>query len=176
MLSLDPTFETLARSITFQQLHGKAAATIFARVKKAVGTKVHGQRISETHDGRAPRLRVIPSENRLSYRSGGKSGRAADPVSETANARRCRSHSDPVAGERSGRLDRPDVPDVRARQAERDAAKRPGDTERCAESLRSECAAGRCGDDAHFGTLASVLHSGELVSVAEPRRRRGVVT
>ena len=39
MLSRDPTFETLARSITFQQLHGKAAATIFARVKKAVGRR-----------------------------------------------------------------------------------------------------------------------------------------
>ncbi len=34
---LQPNFETLARSITFQQLHGKAASTIFARVKKAVG-------------------------------------------------------------------------------------------------------------------------------------------
>jgi DNA-3-methyladenine glycosylase II len=34
---LQPNFETLARSITFQQLHGKAAATIFARVQKAVG-------------------------------------------------------------------------------------------------------------------------------------------
>lgn len=32
-----PTFETLARSITFQQLSGKAAGTIFARLKKAVG-------------------------------------------------------------------------------------------------------------------------------------------
>jgi DNA-3-methyladenine glycosylase II len=35
----EPTFETLARSITFQQLHGKAAATIFARLKKAVGRR-----------------------------------------------------------------------------------------------------------------------------------------
>ena len=34
---LQPNFETLARSITFQQLHGKAASTIFARVQKAVG-------------------------------------------------------------------------------------------------------------------------------------------
>jgi len=34
-----PTFETLARSITFQQLHGKAAATIFGRVQKAVGRR-----------------------------------------------------------------------------------------------------------------------------------------
>jgi DNA-3-methyladenine glycosylase II len=35
----EPTFETLARSITFQQLHGKAAASIFARLKKAVGRR-----------------------------------------------------------------------------------------------------------------------------------------
>jgi DNA-3-methyladenine glycosylase II len=35
----DPTFETLARSITFQQLHGKAASTIFSRVRKAVGRR-----------------------------------------------------------------------------------------------------------------------------------------
>jgi len=34
---LKPNFETLARSITFQQLHGTAAATIFGRVQKAVG-------------------------------------------------------------------------------------------------------------------------------------------
>ena len=34
-----PTFETLARSITFQQLHGKAAATIFERVREAVGPR-----------------------------------------------------------------------------------------------------------------------------------------
>ena len=34
---LQPNFETLARSITFQQLHGKAASTIFARVQKVVG-------------------------------------------------------------------------------------------------------------------------------------------
>ena len=35
----DPTFETLARSITFQQLNGKAAAVIFERVRKAVGRR-----------------------------------------------------------------------------------------------------------------------------------------
>ncbi|HEX4773690.1 MAG TPA: DNA-3-methyladenine glycosylase [Bryobacteraceae bacterium] len=35
----EPTFETLARSITFQQLSGKAAATIFGRLKKAVGRR-----------------------------------------------------------------------------------------------------------------------------------------
>jgi DNA-3-methyladenine glycosylase II len=35
----EPTFETLARSITFQQLSGKAAATIFGRVRKAAGPR-----------------------------------------------------------------------------------------------------------------------------------------
>ena len=35
----EPTFETLARSITFQQLSGKAAATIFARLRKAAGRR-----------------------------------------------------------------------------------------------------------------------------------------
>ena len=35
----EPTFETLARSITFQQLSGKAASTIFGRVQKAVGKR-----------------------------------------------------------------------------------------------------------------------------------------
>ena len=34
-----PTFETLARSITFQQLSGKAAGAIFQRVKKAAGRR-----------------------------------------------------------------------------------------------------------------------------------------
>jgi DNA-3-methyladenine glycosylase II len=37
LAALQPSFETLARSITFQQLHGKAASTIFARLQKAVG-------------------------------------------------------------------------------------------------------------------------------------------
>lgn len=37
--ALEPTFETLARSITFQQLNGKAAGTIFSRVRKAVGRR-----------------------------------------------------------------------------------------------------------------------------------------
>jgi DNA-3-methyladenine glycosylase II len=35
----NPTFETLARSITFQQLSGKAARTIFARLQASVGPR-----------------------------------------------------------------------------------------------------------------------------------------
>jgi DNA-3-methyladenine glycosylase II len=37
LAALQPSFETLARSITFQQLHGKAASTIFARLQNTVG-------------------------------------------------------------------------------------------------------------------------------------------
>jgi DNA-3-methyladenine glycosylase II len=39
LITREPTFETLARSITFQQLHGKAAATIFERVRKLVSPR-----------------------------------------------------------------------------------------------------------------------------------------
>lgn len=39
MAPREPTFETLARSITFQQLNGKAAGTIFSRLRKAVGRR-----------------------------------------------------------------------------------------------------------------------------------------
>ena len=35
----EPTFETLARSITFQQVSGKAARSIFDRLHKAVGRR-----------------------------------------------------------------------------------------------------------------------------------------
>lgn len=39
MVPREPTFETLARSITFQQLSGKAAGTIFQRLRRAVGRR-----------------------------------------------------------------------------------------------------------------------------------------
>ncbi len=39
IVAREPTFETLARSITFQQLNGKAAGTIFGRLRKAVGRR-----------------------------------------------------------------------------------------------------------------------------------------
>jgi DNA-3-methyladenine glycosylase II len=35
----EPTFETLARSVAFQQLSGKAAKTIFERLRKAAGRR-----------------------------------------------------------------------------------------------------------------------------------------
>jgi DNA-3-methyladenine glycosylase II len=36
----DPTFESLARAIVYQQLHGKAARTIYERLQSACGGKV----------------------------------------------------------------------------------------------------------------------------------------
>ncbi len=39
ILRREPTFETLARSITFQQLSGKSATAIFGRLRKAVGRR-----------------------------------------------------------------------------------------------------------------------------------------
>src|SRR5262249_52004688 len=36
----EPTFESLARAIVFQQLHGKAARTIYDRLETAAGGKL----------------------------------------------------------------------------------------------------------------------------------------
>src|SRR6059036_703821 len=41
----EPTFETLARSITFQQLNGKAAIKIWERLAAACGGKVTPQAV-----------------------------------------------------------------------------------------------------------------------------------
>ena len=35
----EPTFETLVRAITFQQLHGRAATVIFDRLRRAIGRR-----------------------------------------------------------------------------------------------------------------------------------------
>ncbi len=51
----EPTFETLARSITFQQLSGKAAATIFGRLRKAAGRRLTASAF----------LRLTPEQLRL---------------------------------------------------------------------------------------------------------------
>jgi DNA-3-methyladenine glycosylase II len=45
LVRIEPTIETLCRSIVFQQLSGKAAATIFARFKKAVGRSFSAKNI-----------------------------------------------------------------------------------------------------------------------------------
>ncbi len=50
MASLPPTFETLARSITFQQLNGKAAKVIFDRLKKATGRRFTAAALSPTRN------------------------------------------------------------------------------------------------------------------------------
>lgn len=47
----EPTFETLARSITFQQLSGKAAGTIFERLRKAVGRRFSARAFLRLSEG-----------------------------------------------------------------------------------------------------------------------------
>jgi DNA-3-methyladenine glycosylase II len=51
LITRKATFETLAKSITFQQLSGKAAGTIFGRLKQAAGGRLSPRsflRLSET--------------------------------------------------------------------------------------------------------------------------------
>jgi DNA-3-methyladenine glycosylase II len=45
MVARKPTFETLARSIVYQQLSGKAAASIFSKLKKAAGPRFSARAI-----------------------------------------------------------------------------------------------------------------------------------
>ncbi len=54
MVHLEPTFETLVRSIVFQQLSGKAASTIYGRLAAAAGDPVSPEAI----------LRLTPEEMR----------------------------------------------------------------------------------------------------------------
>lgn len=72
-----PTFETLARSITFQQLHGKAAATIFARVRKAAGRRFTA----------AAFLRLTPEQLRACGLSRQKIASLTDLAEKVANRR-----------------------------------------------------------------------------------------
>jgi DNA-3-methyladenine glycosylase II len=60
-----PEFETLVRSIVFQQLNGTAARTIFGRLEKAVGGSITPLAILKL---RAPTLRKVGlSRQKISY-------------------------------------------------------------------------------------------------------------
>ncbi len=65
---LQPNFETLARSITFQQLHGKAASTIFARVQKAVGRSFTATAFLKADEQTLRGLRSFAAETGISDR------------------------------------------------------------------------------------------------------------
>jgi DNA-3-methyladenine glycosylase II len=54
----EPTFHTLARSITYQQLSGKAAATIFGRLTAAAGDPLEPGAILKLRPARMRRLGV----------------------------------------------------------------------------------------------------------------------
>jgi DNA-3-methyladenine glycosylase II len=59
----EPTFETLVRAIVYQQVSGKAAASIFAKLKKAVGPRFSARAV----------LRLEPEELRACGLSAQKS-------------------------------------------------------------------------------------------------------
>lgn len=50
LVTRKPTFETLARSIVYQQVSGKAAASIFAKLKKAAGPRFSARAILQLSD------------------------------------------------------------------------------------------------------------------------------
>jgi DNA-3-methyladenine glycosylase II len=60
-----PTFENLVRSITYQQLNGKAAATIFQRLTDACGGAITPQALEKLSD--ADLRRVGMSKQKSSY-------------------------------------------------------------------------------------------------------------
>src|SRR4051812_19646755 len=51
MMHSEPTFNALARSIVYQQLHGKAASTIFGRLEAATSSPLTPETVLRlTHD------------------------------------------------------------------------------------------------------------------------------
>ncbi len=68
MLLREPTIETLCRSIVYQQVSGKAAATIFARLKKATGRTFNARNL----------LKLTPEELRACGLSGQKASYVRD--------------------------------------------------------------------------------------------------
>jgi DNA-3-methyladenine glycosylase II len=74
MVHRDPTFETLVRSIVFQQLSGKAASTIYGRLAAAAGDPVSPEAI----------LRLTPEEMRTLGLSKQKSAYVRDLAERTS--------------------------------------------------------------------------------------------
>jgi 3-methyladenine DNA glycosylase/8-oxoguanine DNA glycosylase len=61
----DPTFESLAESIVYQQLHGKAASTIYGRFETAAGGKVTPESVLALSEDRMRACGL--SRQKLSY-------------------------------------------------------------------------------------------------------------
>jgi DNA-3-methyladenine glycosylase II len=61
----EPTFEALARAIVFQQLNGKAARTIYARLKEAAGGKITPEAIQNLSVGKMRRAGL--SRQKIGY-------------------------------------------------------------------------------------------------------------
>lgn len=71
----EPTFETLVRSIVYQQVSGKAAASIFAKLRAAVGPRFSASAV----------LRLTPEELRACGLSGQKTIYVRDLAEKVAS-------------------------------------------------------------------------------------------
>lgn len=74
LVARKPTFETLARSIVYQQVSGKAAASIFSKLKKAAGPRFSARGI----------LQLSPEELRACGLSAQKSAYIRDLAEKVA--------------------------------------------------------------------------------------------
>jgi endonuclease III len=111
----EPTFETLVKSIVYQQLSGRVASVIFARLHAAAGEETLTP---------AGVMKLRPERMRKLGLSGQKTHYIRELAKHTRrrvrwSSRPCRSwrtpgNRAPDQSERHRRLDRADVPDVRA--------------------------------------------------------------
>src|SRR5579885_672615 len=159
----EPVFQTLVRSIVYQQLHGKAAAAIFGRLKEAA--RVDPRLAAAT----AARARPFAAETLLYPGScasdPGRQGRF--PTLRLAGRRGGDRTSNPRQGGRC--LDRPYVPDIRVTPPRCAAHRRPGHSRRDEKSLPSPGSAQTGRDGPDRGALAASPFRRVLVSVAQSR-------
>jgi hypothetical protein len=110
----EPTFHHLAESILYQQLNGKAAATIFDRFTTAAGNPLTPQGIIKLTDAQMREVRPLTAEDKLSARFSGQNRRRLARLRASDRDDRRRRDRAPHAGQRRRRLDRPHVSDVHA--------------------------------------------------------------
>ena len=132
-----PDFETLVKSIVFQQLSGRVASVIFGRLSAAVKGVVTPETILKLRPSRMRSLGL--STQKTAYiRDLARHTRAGTVVFEDLPAPpRRRGHPPPHPGQRHRRLDRSHVPDLRPPAHRHPPHRRPGHPQRHPQSLQS---------------------------------------
>src|SRR5260370_23596647 len=167
-------YEALLESIAYQSISGKAAATIFARIKALSG------------NGRPPSPEQMLKLRTPTLRKAGLSGAKVLAMKDSPqNHRRHRPHPRasrknirrgisraPRLRTRHRRLDRRDVPHLQSRPPGRPPYPRPGRAKRLVRSLWQETHAQAQGTPGFRRTLAPLPHRRQLVHVASLRARR----